>query len=55
MDVIRRKRQATQKFLKKDMADLLANGLDTNAYGRVIDSYNLLYVIFGPFAWSDLD
>ncbi|XP_039166040.1 uncharacterized protein LOC120292135 [Eucalyptus grandis] len=34
IDVIRRKRQATQKFLKKDMADLLANGLDTNAYGR---------------------
>lgn len=34
IDVIRRKRQATQKFLKKDMADLLANGLDINAYGR---------------------
>ncbi|XP_056162037.1 uncharacterized protein LOC115671091 isoform X2 [Syzygium oleosum] len=34
IDVIRRKRQATQKFLKKDMADLLANGLDVNAYGR---------------------
>ncbi|XP_030530013.1 uncharacterized protein LOC115740629 [Rhodamnia argentea] len=32
--VIRRKRQATQKFLKKDMADLLVNGLDINAYGR---------------------
>ncbi|KAF8034367.1 hypothetical protein BT93_C0615 [Corymbia citriodora subsp. variegata] len=38
IDVIRRKRQATQKFLKKDMADLLANGLDVNAYGRVSDS-----------------
>ncbi|OWM89909.1 uncharacterized protein LOC116195424 [Punica granatum] len=34
IDVIRRKRNATQKFLKKDMADLLANGLDVNAYGR---------------------
>lgn len=38
IDVIRRKRQATQKFLKKDVADLLANGLDVNAYGRVSDS-----------------
>ncbi|KDP33662.1 hypothetical protein JCGZ_07233 [Jatropha curcas] len=34
IDVIRRKRNATLKFLKKDMADLLANGLDINAYGR---------------------
>lgn len=36
IDVIRRKRNATQKFLKKDIADLLSNGLDINAYGRVI-------------------
>nr|KYP49337.1 IST1-like protein [Cajanus cajan] len=35
IDVIRRKRKATEKFLKKDIADLLANGLDVNAYGRV--------------------
>ncbi|CAL5186489.1 unnamed protein product [Lathyrus oleraceus] len=34
IDVIRRKRKATEKFLKKDIADLLANGLDVNAYGR---------------------
>ncbi|KAF7819826.1 IST1-like protein [Senna tora] len=34
IDVIRRKRKATEKFLKKDIADLLANGLDINAYGR---------------------
>ncbi|KAF5748596.1 hypothetical protein HS088_TW04G00554 [Tripterygium wilfordii] len=34
IDVIRRKRNATEKFLKKDIADLLANGLDINAYGR---------------------
>ncbi|KAL9443553.1 hypothetical protein AB3S75_016839 [Citrus x aurantiifolia] len=34
IDVIRRKRNATQKFLKKDIADLLSNGLDINAYGR---------------------
>lgn len=34
--MIRRKRKATEKFLTKDIADLLANGLDVNAYGRVI-------------------
>ena len=38
IDVIRRKKSATLKFLKKDIADLLANGLDINAYGRV-DGY----------------
>lgn len=36
IDVIMRKRRATEKFLKKDIADLLLNGLDINAYGRVI-------------------
>ncbi|KAI4377383.1 hypothetical protein MLD38_015019 [Melastoma candidum] len=34
IDVIQRKRGATEKFLKKDVADLLSNGLDINAYGR---------------------
>ncbi|XP_019429474.1 PREDICTED: uncharacterized protein LOC109337059 isoform X2 [Lupinus angustifolius] len=34
IEVIRRKRRATEKFLKKDIADLLHNGLDINAYGR---------------------
>ncbi|KAI4347132.1 hypothetical protein L6164_007975 [Bauhinia variegata] len=34
IDVIRRKRKATEKFLKKDIADLLANGLEINAYNR---------------------
>uniref|UniRef100_A0A6N2KR33 IST1-like protein n=1 Tax=Salix viminalis TaxID=40686 RepID=A0A6N2KR33_SALVM len=34
IEVVRRKRNATLKYLKKDMADLLANGLDINAYGR---------------------
>ncbi|KAJ7973876.1 IST1 like [Quillaja saponaria] len=34
IDVIRRKRNATQKFLRKDIADLLASGLDVNAFGR---------------------
>ncbi|XP_045822532.1 uncharacterized protein LOC123915454 [Trifolium pratense] len=34
IEVIRRKRRATEKFLKKDIADLLHSGLDINAYGR---------------------
>ncbi|XP_057536711.1 uncharacterized protein LOC130814605 [Amaranthus tricolor] len=34
IEVVRRKRSATQKFLRKDIADLLANGLEKNAYGR---------------------
>lgn len=36
LDAIKRKRNAMQKFLKRDIADLLSNGLDINAYGRVI-------------------
>lgn len=47
IDVIRRKRNATQKFLKKDIADLLSNGLDINAYGRVI-----IYWFFFIYMWS---
>ncbi|KAL5771246.1 hypothetical protein ACOSP7_015400 [Xanthoceras sorbifolium] len=46
IDVIRRKRTATQKFLKKDVADLLSNGLDINAYGRadgLLAELNVLY------------
>lgn len=43
IDVIRRKRNATQKFLKKDIADLLASGLDINAYGRVYTSLLFLF------------
>ncbi|XP_010249755.1 PREDICTED: uncharacterized protein LOC104592225 [Nelumbo nucifera] len=34
IELIRRRRNAMQKFLKKDIADLLSNGLDINAYGR---------------------
>ncbi|KFK29843.1 hypothetical protein AALP_AA7G186000, partial [Arabis alpina] len=34
IDVLRRKRTATIKFLKKDLADLISNGLDDNAYSR---------------------
>lgn len=45
IDVIRRKRKATVKFLKKDIADLLDNGLDIDAHGRVIDLF--VYVTYG--------
>ncbi|KAK7261831.1 hypothetical protein RIF29_28152 [Crotalaria pallida] len=34
LEVIRKKRNAVQKFLKKDIVDLLRSGLDYNAYGR---------------------
>ncbi|KAG8040787.1 hypothetical protein GUJ93_ZPchr0402g33735 [Zizania palustris] len=35
LDLVRRKKQAMVKFLKKDVADLLANGLETHAIGRM--------------------
>nr|KYP39739.1 IST1-like protein [Cajanus cajan] len=34
VETIQKKRNAVQKFLKKDIADLLRNDLDYNAYGR---------------------
>lgn len=34
LEMIKRKRNAMQKYLKNDIADLLKNGLDFNAYGR---------------------
>ncbi|KAJ1404119.1 Vacuolar protein sorting-associated protein Ist1 [Sesbania bispinosa] len=34
LEAIRKKRNAVQKFLKKDIADLLRSSLDYNAYGR---------------------
>ncbi|KAL3840900.1 hypothetical protein ACJIZ3_025491 [Penstemon smallii] len=34
VDMIMKKRNAMQKYLRNDVADLLKNGLDTNAYGR---------------------
>nr|GLL23501.1 uncharacterized protein LOC109188208 isoform X1 [Ipomoea trifida] len=37
VDLIRRKRNAMQKYLRNDIADLLKNDLDTNAYGRCED------------------
>ncbi|XP_076953975.1 uncharacterized protein LOC143628216 [Bidens hawaiensis] len=43
--VLRRREEAKQRFLKEDLAKLLANGLDVNAYGRTeefIAGMNLL-------------
>lgn len=40
-----KKRNAVEKYLKKDIADLLRNGLDTNAYGRVIFDF-LTFFLF---------
>ncbi|KAG8379934.1 hypothetical protein BUALT_Bualt07G0141300 [Buddleja alternifolia] len=34
IEMIKRKRKAMQKYLRNDVADLLRNGLDINAYGR---------------------
>ncbi|XAR53327.1 hypothetical protein NMG60_11021849 [Bertholletia excelsa] len=34
IDVLRRKKEATQRFLKGNLAQLLSNGLDINAFGR---------------------
>ncbi|KAJ9568365.1 hypothetical protein OSB04_004331 [Centaurea solstitialis] len=39
IEMIMRKRNAMQKFLKNDVVDLLRNGLDSNAYGRVEGLY----------------
>ncbi|XVF26737.1 hypothetical protein REPUB_Repub14bG0044200 [Reevesia pubescens] len=34
LETIKKKRNAVEKYLKNDVADLLRNGLDYNAYGR---------------------
>ncbi|WOG89300.1 hypothetical protein DCAR_0208537 [Daucus carota subsp. sativus] len=34
LEMIKKKRSAMQKYLKNDIADLLQNGLDSNAYSR---------------------
>ncbi|KAI3777567.1 hypothetical protein L1987_47367 [Smallanthus sonchifolius] len=42
--VLRRREEAKHRFLKEDLAKLLANGLDVNAYGRVmLLNFNLTY------------
>jgi hypothetical protein len=38
LDLLRRKKQAMVKFIKKDVADLLANGLQSHAFGRVLSA-----------------
>ncbi|XP_062224034.1 uncharacterized protein LOC133922640 [Phragmites australis] len=35
LDLLRRKKQAMAKFLKKDVADLLTNGLESHAFARM--------------------
>ncbi|GJX86283.1 glutamic acid-rich protein [Tanacetum coccineum] len=45
IEALRRRAEAKQRFLKEDLAKLLANGLDLNAYGRTeefIAGLNLL-------------
>lgn len=42
IEALRRRAEAKQRFLKEDLAKLLANGLDINAYGRVIHFILLL-------------
>ncbi|XP_030525539.1 hepatoma-derived growth factor-related protein 2 [Rhodamnia argentea] len=34
LETIMKKRNSVERYLRKDIADLLGNGLDTNAYGR---------------------
>ncbi|KAH0650268.1 hypothetical protein KY290_031143 [Solanum tuberosum] len=34
IEVVRRRAESKQRFLKEDLAKLLDNGLDINAYGR---------------------
>ncbi|ESW22614.1 hypothetical protein PHAVU_005G167500, partial [Phaseolus vulgaris] len=55
LEMIRKRRKAVQKFLKKDIADLLSYGLDDNAYGRaegLLLEQNMLfcYELVGEFA-----
>lgn len=38
MDKINKRRNSVQKFFRADIADLLKNNLDINAYGRVFIS-----------------
>lgn len=52
IDVIRRKRNATQKFLEKDIAELLLNGLDINAYGRVIYIMFVVLIFLNFFSFK---
>jgi hypothetical protein len=42
LEVIRKKKGVVLKYLKNDITDLLRNGLDINAYGRV--SFRFIWV-----------
>ncbi|KAH9620857.1 hypothetical protein KSS87_017852, partial [Heliosperma pusillum] len=44
LEAIKKKRNSVQKFLKKDIADLLKDNLDPNAYGRAEGLYTELNV-----------
>ncbi|RDX66038.1 hypothetical protein CR513_55240, partial [Mucuna pruriens] len=44
LETILKKRNAVQKFLKKDIYDLLRSALDYNAYGRVMRLFILLSI-----------
>uniref|UniRef100_A0A453NEQ5 Uncharacterized protein n=1 Tax=Aegilops tauschii subsp. strangulata TaxID=200361 RepID=A0A453NEQ5_AEGTS len=35
LDLVRKKKQAMVKFLRKDVADLLTNNLESHAFGRM--------------------
>ena len=45
LEIIKKKRNAVEKYLKNDIAELLRNGLDYNAYGRVI-TFVLIWPLF---------
>lgn len=55
LETIRKKRNAVQKFLKKDLVDLLRNSLEYNAYGRaegflVEQNMSACYELIAKFA-----
>ncbi|BAT91596.1 hypothetical protein VIGAN_07020400 [Vigna angularis var. angularis] len=55
LETIGKKRKAVEKFLKKDIVDLLRNALDYNAYGRaegllVEQNMSFCYELVGKFA-----
>lgn len=48
VEMVKKKKSSVCKYLKNDIADLIKNNLDYNAYGRVIfyfdDFHNILWV-----------
>ncbi|WMV38048.1 hypothetical protein MTR67_031433 [Solanum verrucosum] len=43
IEVVRRRAESKQRFWKEDLAKLLDNGLDINAYGRVSVSIQIQF------------